>query len=334
MTEFEVVSEGLVEHTVVVESPENMEPEETNDPETSNLSTNDSAVSPSTGSQRYCVEQSDLDSTQSYYDMNMMDEKIKPIEEQLQYLLNKADEFQAHLMYSHDHHQNEGFSRVVPTFLRTCQPYFTYLESTARSSLPHRSRLPLYIRTRLLQFSEQLCIRLERLVLLYASFGFLSLEEANPLSISHFYIGQCQIDSIKVSVFRYCCPAPFLSTTNTGLYKRMRWNVERQRENVYFLCCEDMSEALADLDGNGGRERAMGVDGGTVRMWSIGQWIQTHPDPQTEDIYDWILCWVPEGQYRQLLYLGTEEPSACIATDCLLGELLSMEGGFTVTTAM
>ncbi|XP_045071388.1 UPF0575 protein C19orf67 homolog, partial [Coregonus clupeaformis] len=110
----------------------------------------------------------------------MMDQKLRPIEQQLQYLLNKADEFQAHLLYRRDNLQKENFARVVPTFLRTCQPYFTYLESTARSSLPQRTPLPVYIRSRLLDFSQQLCARLEQLVLTYASFDFLSLEEAEP----------------------------------------------------------------------------------------------------------------------------------------------------------
>ncbi|XP_045075469.1 UPF0575 protein C19orf67 homolog [Coregonus clupeaformis] len=95
----------------------------------------------------------------------MMDQKLRPIEQQLQYLLNKADEFQAHLLYRRDNLQKENFARVVPTFLRTCQPYFTYLESTARSSLPQRTPLPVYIRSRLLDFSQQLCARLEQLVL-------------------------------------------------------------------------------------------------------------------------------------------------------------------------
>lgn len=153
------------------------------------------------------------------------------------------------------------------------------------------------IPSQLLQFSQQLCSRLEQLVLLYASFSFFSLEESDPLrykpiinhrqnlgryiyiwrwgfrrngsliiikgrpdlsisripqwdisitiiillrcrfftmylfySISHFYIGQCQINNMKLSVFRYCCPTPFLASASTGLYKRMRWNVERQIE--------------------------------------------------------------------------------------------------------
>uniref|UniRef100_A0A8B9M2I5 Si:ch211-214c7.5 n=1 Tax=Astyanax mexicanus TaxID=7994 RepID=A0A8B9M2I5_ASTMX len=261
----------------------------------------DGTAAPSAGGEARC--------TASHQEM--MDEKMQPIKEQLQYFLSKADEFQTHVVYSSDRQQRDAFARVVPTFLQTCQPYFTYLESTAHNSSPGRIPLPLYIRTRLLQFSEQLCSRLEQLLLMYASFGYLSLEEADPLGISHFYIGQCQVDNIKLSIFRYCLPSPFLTSTDSGLYKRMRWNVERES----------------------GTEKAAGVmraeDRVVVRMWSIGQWVQTDPDPYTEDIYE-ILCTVPQGQYREIVRLGGEEPSSCFATECLLGVLLSqIKGSFT-----
>ncbi|XP_072513008.1 UPF0575 protein C19orf67 homolog [Salminus brasiliensis] len=315
-----------------------------------------STAAPSVGGEAHC--------TSSY--LEMMDKKMHPIKEQLQYLLSKADEFQTHLVYSSDRLQREAFARVVPTFLHTCQPYFTYLESTARSSSPDRTPLPLYIRTRLLQFSEQLCNRLEQLLMMYASFGYLSLEEADPLCISHFYIGQCQVDNIRLSIFRYCLPSPFLASTNSGLYKRMRWNVERESGTMqggggageeekkergmggtqeverggqeekknrelegdkgnsteyYFLCCEDVP---VEEEQPAGETRAEGR--AVVRMWSVGQWVQTYPDPDTEDIDEWILCTVPQGQYRQLVCLGDEEPSTCNATECLLGVLLSQTG--------
>lgn len=57
----------------------------------------------------------------------------------------------------------------------------------------------------------------------YLSFSFLS-------SVSHFYIGQCQVDNIKLSIFRYCQPVPFLALTSNRLYKRMRWNVKRKNK--------------------------------------------------------------------------------------------------------
>uniref|UniRef100_A0A672NSK9 Uncharacterized protein n=1 Tax=Sinocyclocheilus grahami TaxID=75366 RepID=A0A672NSK9_SINGR len=41
---------------------------------------------------------------------------------------------------------------------------------------------------------------------------FFTLEESDPLSISHFSIGQCQIDNMKLSISRYCCPTPFLAS--------------------------------------------------------------------------------------------------------------------------
>ncbi|XP_067115785.1 UPF0575 protein C19orf67 homolog [Osmerus mordax] len=297
-------------------------------------------------------------SKQPCQDVNVLNEKLRPIEQQLKYLLNKAEEVQAHLMHSRcDHVQNEGFSCAVPTFLRTCQPYFSYLESTARSSLPERTPLPICIRSQLLDFSQQLCTRLEQLVLTSASYNFLSLVESEPDSISHFYIGYCQIDRVKLSIFRYCRPTPYLAGTHTGLYKRMRWNVvkpskgkegergeaegerdigktdgdsERETASVkesavtteyYFLCYEDIPKEHTVGRSEGEEEPV--ATGDVVRMWSIGYWIPTHPDP--DDIYDWILCSVPQGQYGKLLCLGGEEPSACSATDCLLGVLLSQE---------
>ncbi|XP_043100774.1 UPF0575 protein C19orf67 homolog [Puntigrus tetrazona] len=290
------------------------------------------AMAPSFGDERYfLVEGAEAQ------DKRIMDAKISPIERQLEYLLNKADEFQTQLLWSRECLQNYGFAHIVPMFLQTCQPYFTYLESTARNSHPFRPALSTYIRAQLLQFSQQLCSRLEQLVLLYASFSLFSLEESDPLSISHFFIGQCQIDNTKLSIFRYSCPTPFLTSACTGLYKRMRWNVERQIEGegqtydsaeFYFLCCEDVIKAADDKDVDGKREEEnteTDRESRAQRIWSIGWWIQTYPDPDTEDITDWVLCLVPFGQYKQLLCLGSEEPSSCTATDCLLGVLLSQE---------
>ncbi|XP_050966379.1 UPF0575 protein C19orf67 homolog isoform X2 [Labeo rohita] len=214
----------------------------------------------------------------SNQDKRMMDEKISPIERQLEYLLNKADELQTQLLWSRDCLQNYGFAHIVPMFLQTCQPYFTYLESTARNSDPFRPPLSTYIRSQLLQFSQQLCSRLEQLVLLYASFSLFLLEESDPLS--------------------------------------------------YFLCCEDVIEAADDKDGDGSCEKQnteTDRENRVERIWSIGRWIQTYPDPDTEDVTDWALCSIPCGQYKQLLCLGSEEPSSCTATDCLLGVLLSQE---------
>lgn len=46
-------------------------------------------------------------------------------------------------------------------------------------------------------------------------------------SVSQFCIGQSQLGHLRLTVFRYCVPTPYLSQVNTGLYKRMRWNVEK-----------------------------------------------------------------------------------------------------------
>ncbi|XP_077102459.1 UPF0575 protein C19orf67 homolog isoform X3 [Siphateles boraxobius] len=245
----------------------------------------DTTMAPSFGDERSFLGEGSAagNTSPSSQNKRMIDEKISPIEKQLQYLLNKADEFQTQLLWSQDSLQNYEFVHIVPMFLQTCQSYFTYLESTARNSNPFRPPLSTYIRTQLLQFSHQLCSRLEQLMLLYASFSFVSLEESDPLS--------------------------------------------------YFLCCEDVIEAEDDKDGDGrcegeNSEREKRV----TRIWSIGRWVQTYPDP--EDITDWVLCSVPCGQYKQLLCLGIEEPSSCTATDCLLGVLLSPEidGTFGIKT--
>ncbi|XP_053471850.1 UPF0575 protein C19orf67 homolog [Ictalurus furcatus] len=320
----------------------------------------DSAVAPSVGGETNCTE-AQLVSDPFSFDLKLMDNKLYPIQEQLQFLLREADELQNLIVYSEDRAQNESSALLVPKFLRMCQPYFNYLESTARNTSPGRTPLPQYIRTRLLEFCEQLCSRLEELIITYASYGYLTLTETDPTCVSHLYIGQCQVDNIKLSIFRYCQPTPFLASTSKGLYKRMRWNVERKigteagREEekndnrtevkqemegeqeakgvggtesnsteYYFLCYEDIhlveGEALREqTDRRPGQEAVL-------RMWSVGKWVQIYPDPDTEDINDWVLCAIPQGQYKPLVYLGEEEPLSCVATDRLLGVLLSQAG--------
>ncbi|XP_076839338.1 UPF0575 protein C19orf67 homolog [Brachyhypopomus gauderio] len=291
-----------------------------------------------------------------------MDDEMYPIQEQLQYLLVKTDHFREYLLYRQRHVPREGFYHVVSSFLRVCQPLFAYLESMARDFWPDRNPVPPYIRGRMLQFSQQLCIKLEHFMRMLASFRCLSLEESDPFGISYFFIGQCQVACIKVSIFRYCHPTPFSALTSSRLYKRMRWNVEQEvrsegggdekkkeagtwdmegegqaeiwdrltegqghdNTEYFFLCCEDIpvverrETERGQVDGN--------VQGHTVmRMWSIGQWVQTYPDPGTDSIYDWVLCRVPQGQYKHLMCLGVEEPSTCFATDRLL-EVLILRG--------
>ncbi|KAL1005965.1 hypothetical protein UPYG_G00066240 [Umbra pygmaea] len=297
-----------------------------------------------------CVDHTDMTEDWNFVtstvclDISMMDHKLRPIEQQLQYLLNKADEYQAQLVYSrHDSVQKQDSARVLPNFLWSCHSYFTYLEGTARSIHPQQTLIPPYIHSRLLFFSQQLCARLEKLLLMYASYDLISLEETEPCSISHFYTGQCQIDGVKLSMFRYCRPAPYLAGVNTGLYKCMRWNVERPREmpqherngdmqgeaeddmtvagretinniEYFFLCYEDVNEEPITDNGEV-------ATGNVVRMWSIGQWVQTHPDPEADDILNWVLCDAPQADYYKLLCLGEEEPSTCSATDFLLRAL-------------
>ncbi|XP_029916518.1 UPF0575 protein C19orf67 homolog isoform X2 [Myripristis murdjan] len=295
------------------------------------------AVAPSCGEQRDCSPDCAAWACQ---ELRLMD-RLPSIRLQLHVLMSKIDDFISHLVSGQEDLDKESFAALVPTFLYSCQPYFTYLESTARSSAPQ----PSYIRSGLLDFSQQLCDRLEQLVLTCASYNLLCLDETKPDSVSHFYIGQCHTSRLKLTMFWYCKPMPFQARANTGLYKRMRWNVERlgddeqqqadeeqegERETVgdteyYFLCYEDVPKVQTednidrqDGDGDGGH-------GNVERMWSIGLWVQVNPDPDTEDIYDWILCEVPEAKYMKLLCLGSEEPSTCIATDLLLGLLLSQE---------
>lgn len=46
-------------------------------------------------------------------------------------------------------------------------------------------------------------------------------------SVSSFCIGQTQLRCLKLTTFFYCRPTPYLAQVETGLHKRMRWNVVR-----------------------------------------------------------------------------------------------------------
>uniref|UniRef100_A0A8C2Z498 Si:ch211-214c7.5 n=1 Tax=Cyclopterus lumpus TaxID=8103 RepID=A0A8C2Z498_CYCLU len=169
-----------------------------------------------------------------------------------------------------------------------------------------------WLRVQLLEFSQQLCDRLEQLVLTYASYNLLCLDETKPNSVSHFCVGQSWLGPLRVTAFRYCKPTAYLARADTGLYKRMRWNVERLEDEQQT---DDESEEV-EVETVGDTDQ-----GSVVRMWSIGQWVQV--TPITENIYDWIMCEVPQANYHRLLYLGSEEPSSCCATDYLQQLLLS-----------
>ncbi|KAM6941700.1 UPF0575 protein C19orf67 homolog [Lycodopsis pacificus] len=228
-------------------------------------------------------------------------------------LKSNTDDLHNWVASRQDHFEREALALAVSRFLYNCQPYFNHLEYL-RSQSQH-TFLPLDSYTWLLDFSQQLCDRLEQLVLTYASYNLLCLDESNPNSVSPFCMGQSQLGPLRVAAFRYFKPMPYLAQVHTGLYKRMRWNVDRlreeQRENervsdteYYFLCYEDIPNADAGENGVS--------HGNAVRMWSIGKWVQVTPD--TDDIYDWIMCEVPQADYHRLLFLGSDEPSSNSAT--------------------
>ncbi|XP_058146144.1 UPF0575 protein C19orf67 homolog [Dasypus novemcinctus] len=253
---------------------------------------------------------------------------FSPITDQLRYLLKKADDFQSYLLYSRDRVQKEQLARAVPTFLKMCEPYFLYLEAAARSTPPIYGSLQELVRKGLLEISQQLALRLEQLVLMYASFGCVDLEETNPLSVSCFFCGRFSISpSHEVAIFRYCAPAAYTASRFPRyLYKKMRWNLESTPEangrgqaahvDYYFLCYRDTWE---DTDNSPANSCAQ-----IQKLWSIGRWVPL--GPADDDFYSWILCPQPPGDYQQLLTIGFEEPSHTLATD-LLVQILTCQAG-------
>ncbi|XP_041032857.1 UPF0575 protein C19orf67 homolog [Carcharodon carcharias] len=266
------------------------------------------------------------------YDVTLMEEKLQPIEQQLQYLLKKAEEFQTHLVYSRDRIHNEEFARAVPIFVKTCQPYFAYLESTARSIHSDRKPLPEYIQKRLLQFSQHLASNLEQLVLMYASFGFISLEETDPCSICYFYRGEFRLGHwFRVSTFRYCMPVPYTAAKEPALlFKKIRWNVDISEgtsfgdatepcTEYYFLCFKEANQVM---DNSQPGPKSTPSAAKSRRLWSIGRWIQVEPSPGEPDLLCWFLYKQPRGDYELLITIGFEEPSQIAATDLLVDILL------------
>ncbi|XP_059243716.1 UPF0575 protein C19orf67 homolog [Mustela nigripes] len=257
-----------------------------------------------------------------------LDTMFSPITEQLRYLLKKADDFQSYLLYSRDRVQKEQLAKAMPTFLQMCEPYFLYLEAAARSVPPIYGALQELVRKGLLEISQQLTLRLEQLVLMYASFGFVDLEDTDPLSISCFFCGRFSISpSHEVSIFRYCAPAAYTATRFPRyLYKKMRWNLEATPEpsggeqdshvDYYFLCYRDTWEDTGKSPANSCPQ--------IQKLWSIGRWVPL--GPPDDDLYSWILCPQPPGDYQQLLTIGFEEPSHMLATD-LLVQILTGQAG-------
>ncbi|TMS22949.1 UPF0575 protein C19orf67-like protein [Larimichthys crocea] len=245
---------------------------------------------------------------------------LQSMQLQLQFLMSKAAKLQDCLANVQDQIEKDALAAEVPSFLYTCQPYFNQLESAAKIPVPQLGSQAFDPwRMQLLDFSQQLCDRLEQLVVTYASYGLLCLDETEPNR-----------------------PTPYLARVNTGLYKRMRWNVDRLRDEqqqmgreqggeseaetvgdteYYFLCYEDIPNEHRAAGG----DSAGASHDNMLRMWSIGQWVQMNPNPETEDIYDWILCEVPQACYHRLLFLGSAEPSSCSATDFLQQVLLSRQ---------
>nr|KAF6479223.1 hypothetical protein HJG59_001758 [Molossus molossus] len=249
-----------------------------------------------------------------------LDTLFSPVTEQLRYLLKKADDFQSYLLYSRDRVQKEQLAKAMPTFLKMCEPYFLYLEAAARSMPPIYGALQELVRKGLLEISQQLTLRLEQLVLMYASFGFVDLEESDPLRFSIS-------PSHEVSIFRYCAPAAYtISRFPRYLYKKMRWNLETTPEpssqgkdshvDYYFLCYRDTWEDTGKSPANSCPQ--------IQKLWSIGRWVPL--GPAEDDLYSWILCPQPSGDYQQLLTIGFEEPSHMLATDLLVQILTSQAG--------
>ncbi|XP_069089281.1 UPF0575 protein C19orf67 homolog [Pleurodeles waltl] len=251
------------------------------------------------------------------------EERLRPLTEKLQYLVKKAEDFQTYLLYR-DRMRKEQFAKAMPTFLMACQPYLLYIESMSRDAIPTRKVLQDGVKKQLLEISQQLTNRLEQLALMYASFGFISLDDTDPCSIACFFCGKFTLGlTCRVSVFRYCMAVPYTAArTPRHLFKKMRWNVEpleeknrESRTEYYFLCYRDTGEDLSRNSQGSGVAKMQ-------KLWSIGRWV---PDLSCNDLYSWILCPQPVGDYQQLLTIGFEEPSQTLATDLLI-QILTNHG--------
>lgn len=62
----------------------------------------------------------------------------------------------------------------------------------------------------------------------------------------YFCVGQTLLGRLKLTIFRYCKPTPYLARADTGLYKRMRWNVERLRDQQEEEEGGDAEEGVED----------------------------------------------------------------------------------------
>ncbi|CAL8235261.1 unnamed protein product [Boreogadus saida] len=318
----------------------------------------DGALTPLCGETKDC--NTDHEAFSNSIEIRASAANILPIRSQLLYLMGRADDLQNQLAHTQDQLERGHLSTLVSTLLSSSWPLFTYLESRARSRLTQQPAgpPPTTSSSTFLDLSQQLCERLEQLVQNYVKQGLLSVDESQSDSLSDLYLGQCVIDRLKVSLFRYHAPAPFMSggRAHPSLFKRMRWNVERLSDDrlhphhhlyhhhrphqqqgaepeerqletgadtEYFLMCyEEIPQRVS-----GEEEGGLPPGASATRGWSIGRWVQTFPDPDTGDIYDWILCEVPQTRYLKLVTLGSEEPSVRHATDLLLGLLFPQQIG-------
>ncbi|XP_029948774.1 UPF0575 protein C19orf67 homolog [Salarias fasciatus] len=284
--------------------------------------------------------------------------KLQAVNERLLVLLSQSKTIQE-TVKRRSYRDKDLVTRAARKLLSNSLTFFNSVESSARNTtsqhLPveicskcrvvsqnlkkhHASTGPcLCLCVQLLKFSQQLCDSMEQLLLTCADENLFSVDESDPLGLSHFCIGSSQLGQLRVTSFRYCKLSPYSTQMNTGLFKRMRWNVERLREQqrkaeseeqkkeegeqqqqvkrqpLYFLCYEDVIE----------EEGIVESKGNAAGQWSIGRWGQVLPDPDAETTFYWILCGVSLGQYVKLVDLGRDEPSSSSATDYMHQLLLS-----------
>ncbi|XP_026227470.1 UPF0575 protein C19orf67 homolog isoform X2 [Anabas testudineus] len=200
--------------------------------------------------------------------------------------MDEADDLHKRVIKRKDDLGREALAAAVRRLLYMCEPYLKKVEAIRMTLRPQKTPQAVSTYTTLLAFSQQLCDRLEKLVLTYANYNLLCLDEAEPNSVSHFCIGQRHCGPLRLTAFRYCQPAPYLARVDTGLYKRIRWNVKRDTETEYYLLCyEEILNVYVDTDG--GRHGTSHCN--MKKMWFIGRWVQAEPHTNTEDIYNCCL---------------------------------------------
>ncbi|KAH1186294.1 hypothetical protein KIL84_019043, partial [Mauremys mutica] len=151
--------------------------------------------------------------------------------EKLKYLLRRAEDFQTNL--------STGTGCRMSSLPKPYPPYCRCASPTSNTWSPPPTATTLawapsvYFGRRpcakgCLEISEQLALRLEQLVLMYASFSFVSLKDTDPFNISCFFCGCfCLSEWRQLSVFRFCISMPYTAAhLPRNLYKKMRWNLD------------------------------------------------------------------------------------------------------------